>query len=201
MYETILEVIGYVASTIVLISFFMSSVRALRLVNLVGATIFTLYALLTHTYPTALMNLCIMVVDLYYLVRLSRLGSRYTVLPANPDDTYLKAFLDFHADALHSNCPTPEQALQRADTFWLLCQDMTPVGLILGKAQSSGTLELLLEVIVSSHRSRSAYRLMCSALSKTGIRKLSRVASSPSEEKRLRKLGYCQEDGKYVMVL
>ena len=61
------EIIGYVASLLVAVSLMMRSVLKLRVINLLGAAVFTLYGLLIGAYPVAVMNLFIVLIDLYYL--------------------------------------------------------------------------------------------------------------------------------------
>ena len=53
----ILEMVGYISSVLVLISFLMTSVVKLRVINSIGTSIFTVYAFLTQSYPTAFLNL------------------------------------------------------------------------------------------------------------------------------------------------
>ena len=47
--ETILQLVGYFSTLLVLISFLMTSVVKLRLVNLVGSGIFVVFAILTKS--------------------------------------------------------------------------------------------------------------------------------------------------------
>ena len=63
----IYEIIGYVASVLVAISLMMRSVLKLRVINLIGAAVFTLYGLLIGAYPVAVVNFVIALIDLYYL--------------------------------------------------------------------------------------------------------------------------------------
>ena len=67
---TIYEIIGYVGSALVLVSFLMASVVKLRIVNSVGSLIFAVYALLIKSYPTMVMNICLVLINLYYLWKL-----------------------------------------------------------------------------------------------------------------------------------
>ena len=61
------EIIGYFASVLVAASLMMRSVLKLRVINLLGAAVFTLYGLMIGAYPVAAMNLFIVFIDLYYL--------------------------------------------------------------------------------------------------------------------------------------
>ena len=71
-HNVIPELIGYLASVLILISLMMSSILRLRLINMVGAAGFSLYGLLIGAYPVAVLNGIIVVVNAYYLVRILR---------------------------------------------------------------------------------------------------------------------------------
>ncbi|WP_109077716.1 YgjV family protein [Aggregatibacter kilianii] len=64
------EILGYVATLIVAASFLFKSIVPLRIVNCVGAALFMIYALITHTYPVALLNAFLVAVHIYQLWRL-----------------------------------------------------------------------------------------------------------------------------------
>ena len=63
----IYEIIGYSASALVAISLMMRSIVKLRVINLIGAALFSLYGLLIGAYPVAVLNFTIVLIDLYYL--------------------------------------------------------------------------------------------------------------------------------------
>ena len=62
-----LDLLGYTSSIIILISMLMSSVIKLRIINSIGTTIFTVYAILSKTYPTAVLNTCLVLINIYHL--------------------------------------------------------------------------------------------------------------------------------------
>lgn len=64
----IIELVGYLGSVLVVISMLMTSIIRLRVVNSIGAGIFTVYALIIQSYPTALMNFCLVVINIYNLI-------------------------------------------------------------------------------------------------------------------------------------
>ena len=61
------ELLGYMASVFVAVSLMMRSVTKLRMINLVGAILFTVYGLVIAAYPVAVVNGFIVLVNLYYL--------------------------------------------------------------------------------------------------------------------------------------
>lgn len=69
---SILELFGYLGSFVVLVSLTMNSIVKLRWINLLGAVMFTVYAVLIQSYPTMFMNMGIVIIDLYYIQKLRR---------------------------------------------------------------------------------------------------------------------------------
>ena len=66
----IVELVGYFGSILVVVSMLMTSVVRLRIINTIGSFIFTIYALIIHSYPTALMNFSLVLINVYNLYRL-----------------------------------------------------------------------------------------------------------------------------------
>ena len=54
--NTLIELIGYTASVILVISMMMSSFVKLRIVNLVGAFLFSVYGFIIGSYPVGFLN-------------------------------------------------------------------------------------------------------------------------------------------------
>ncbi len=75
----IIEIVGYIGSILVIISMLMSSVIKLRIINSIGCSVFAVYAIIIHSYPTALMNLCLVAINIYNLIRLANIPPKYSV--------------------------------------------------------------------------------------------------------------------------
>ena len=115
--EMLLELVGYFASLLVLVSLLMTSVVKLRVINMVGSLIFAIYALCIGSLPTAVMNFCLVGVNIFYLVRMARTEQFFTLLPAEPDGLYFKHFLDFHRADIQTYFPGFEgEAVQAGAT-------------------------------------------------------------------------------------
>ena len=61
------EMLGYLASVFVAASLTMCSLTRLRVINLIGALLFTAYGLIINAYPVAAVNAFIVLVNIYYL--------------------------------------------------------------------------------------------------------------------------------------
>ena len=66
--ETI-DLVGYAASLIVLLSFFMKNIKSLRVVNSIGCGLFVLYGFMFETVnlPIVITNVGILLVNAFYL--------------------------------------------------------------------------------------------------------------------------------------
>ena len=68
-----LEIFGYVGMALVLVSMMMTSVKWLRILNMSGALICAIYGILTNTWPTALLNIGLLIIQMVQLIRLYRI--------------------------------------------------------------------------------------------------------------------------------
>jgi hypothetical protein len=63
------EIIGYLASALVLITFLMKNFTYLRVINTIGCGVFILYGALLPSTPIIVTNAAIVLVNLYYLLK------------------------------------------------------------------------------------------------------------------------------------
>ena len=64
------ELIGYLASLILMISFLMKNINTLRIINSVGALFFIAYGIMLVTsWPIIITNTFILGVNIYYLMK------------------------------------------------------------------------------------------------------------------------------------
>jgi hypothetical protein len=64
------ECLGYVASTVIMISFLMKNLIALRIINSIGGLLFIVYGfLLSMSVPIIITNTFVVGVNIYYLAK------------------------------------------------------------------------------------------------------------------------------------
>jgi uncharacterized protein with PQ loop repeat len=67
------EMVGYLASIIVLISFLMKNMKALRIINSIGCVLFVAYGiLLGFSLPIIITNVSIVGINIYYLMKANK---------------------------------------------------------------------------------------------------------------------------------
>lgn len=146
------EWIGYIASAIVLVSFLTSSIIRLRLINLVGCGVFSAYGFLIHSYPTGIMNLIIAVINIYYLYKVLRRKEKYTIMPTQKSDQYLKHFLDFYKKDIKKFYPDFDFAVEEEQISFYVLRDMVTAGLFVGHLIDENTLQIRVDYAVPAYR-------------------------------------------------
>ena len=63
----LIEIFGYVSMIVVLVSVTMNDMRKLRITNTVACAMFVIYGVLMHAYPVVIMNICVIIINLYRL--------------------------------------------------------------------------------------------------------------------------------------
>lgn len=66
------EVIGVLASIMVLISFLMNGEKKIRIINIVGATLFVIYGFLINAFSVWFLNGALLFVHIHKLVKLQK---------------------------------------------------------------------------------------------------------------------------------
>ena len=62
------EWVGYLAMTVLLVSFMMKNVIKLRIINSIGCLFFVIYGVMISQYPIVITNFAIILINLYYLL-------------------------------------------------------------------------------------------------------------------------------------
>lgn len=196
-----IELVGYFGSILVLISFLMSSVVKLRVINSIGGFIFAVYAVIIQSYPTALMNFCLVGINIYYLLRLKKSDRHYDLLESGSGDSMVSYFLNHYKDDIQNCFPELNWRKEAYDTVYLVCCDANPAGILLGNRQKDGTLRIVLDYSTPTYRDCSVGEYLYSKLSGKGIRKMIFEGKAQKHEAYLKKMGFVRENGRYVKKL
>lgn len=193
--QLLLELFGYLGSLLVIISMLMTSVMRLRVINTVGSLLFAIYAILIHSYPTALMNLFLAGINIYHLIRLKRADRHFELLRLGPEDGLVTFLLEHYREDWKKYFPSfdsAEGADGEAGVFVVL-SDTTPAGLLIGEEGEGGSLNVLLDYSTPVYRDCSVGAYLYGRLPEHGIGKLICRPETPEHEAYLKKMGFAQE--------
>jgi hypothetical protein len=96
------ELLGYAASFIILISLTMKSIVKLRWINAAGSLLFVVFAVLTRSWPTVVMNVGIIFIDVIFVMSLSRKAGDYRLVKAERGSAWLEFFYETNRTEIES---------------------------------------------------------------------------------------------------
>ena len=196
----LIEAIGYIGSLLVLVSMLMTSVVKLRVVNTIGSIIFTVYAVIIGSYPTAVMNACLVLINLHFLWKMSRMGKEYEITRVSGDDRYLEYLLNrYHGDIM--TCfPGITLDYEDADVFYVISCEGKPVGITIGKSDSN-EIELLLDYTIPEFRDFSIGRFLLGRLKSDGSETVIYRGPDQNHRKYLDHVGFVKTEQGYIRKL
>lgn len=192
-----IELIGYLGSALVVVSMLMSSVVKLRVINTIGSGIFAAYALMIHSYPTALMNGFLIGINIYNLLKLTRKDRSYDLVEGAAGEGLLRYLLDYYREDIRLYFPD-FSADSGANRVYLICCNGNPAGVLLGTDDGQGTLQVLLDYSTPTYRDCSIGAYLYSKLPAKGIHTLIFAGQeTQAHAAYLTKMGFVKENGVY----
>ena len=196
----LIELFGYLGSVLVVISMLMTSVMKLRIINTIGSTIFATYALIIHSYPTALMNFCLVLINLYNMRKLSVNGQTYTTVELKPDDAFLQFFISHYREDILKYFPDFTGADSADRVFLTLCGD-SPAGVSIGHYAGGTAMHLSLDYSTPMYRDCSVASHLYQDLKNMGIQELIGDRNVKEHTEYLKKMGYRDDGGVFRKTL
>ena len=196
----LIELFGYLGSVLVVISMLMTSVMKLRIINTIGSTIFATYALIIHPYPTALMNFCLVLINLYNMRKLSVNGQTYTTVELKPDDAFLQFFISHYREDILKYFPDFTGAGSDDRVFLTLCGD-SPAGVSIGHYTGETAMHLSLDYSTPMYRDCSVASHLYQDLKNMGIQELIGDRNVKEHTEYLKKMGYRDDGGVFRKTL
>jgi GNAT superfamily N-acetyltransferase len=195
------EIIGYAASVLVAISLMMSAIVKLRVVNMIGAFTFAVYGILINSIPVAAMNAFIVLINVYFLVKIFKSDKYFELLPSSYESTYLKNFLSFYKENIQKY--QPDFSFKKSYNWALfVLSDMVPAGLILGNRKDN-RLQIDLDFVIPSYRDfKIGKYLFNEKLSYFKTEGIETIVASPGNEHHnnyLEKVGFERKNDLYIL--
>ncbi|MBW7847864.1 MAG: hypothetical protein H3C41_07275 [Bacteroidales bacterium] len=195
-----LELIGYLASAIIALSMALNSIAWFRIVNLIGAALFSIYGFVIGAFPVGIMNAFIVAVDVYYLVRIFGTKEHFHLLEVRPDDGYMLRFIRFHQQDIHHFFPDFHLNADRQNVYYFVLRNMVVAGLFVGNRTEGGHLEVLLDYVTPAYRDfkngRFVYDTLKEIFAGEGIQHILAETTHPRHQAYLLHNGFVKGEGK-----
>jgi hypothetical protein len=192
------DYLGYFASILVATALMQTSILRLRMINLVGASLFMVYALLIRAWPVAILNSLIVCINIYNLWKLLHVEEEFRVLSVQPNSEYLQQFLEFHKDDIQKFVPE-FKALNpnEAQIVFFVLRNMLPVGLFIAKESEGGKAVIQLDYVIAGYRDfkvgKFVYRQKADFFRERGIRQLISYPGTKAHQDYLERMGFSRD--------
>ena len=194
-----LEWLGYAASAIILVSLIMSSVKRLRWINLAGSAVFAAYGLMIGSIPVAVMNIGIVIINIYYLVQMYGKKEYFRILNVGRDSEYLKNFLSFYECEISKFTHLDASAVERSEVRFFVLRNMVVAGVFICSLKDSDTLTIDLDFATPMYRDfkigRFIFEKQRSFFRDMGIKRLISVSDNHAHTKYLARMGFSHGAG------
>lgn len=190
-----IEAFGYLASFIVVFSLTRTSVKKLWIINGIGALGFITYACIIESYPTALMNLGALVIDIVQLYRLYRVRVSFELVSATPGSGYYMWFVDKHAADIAAF--DPEGRYKTAEKIFFYVRNNEVAGLLAYNTTETSSADIVLDYVTDKFRDCRIGRYFFGNdnpfFREVGISKFTTKTTNPKHEGYLRQIGFKSE--------
>jgi len=191
------ELVGYLASLLVVLSLSMTSVVRLRLISLLGSLTFTVYGALIESAPIIITNAAIAVINVWFLRKefapgTSR-GRDLGVSHIRPDSPFLADFVSFHLDDIHRFQPDFHMPAGDDVVTLVLMREGLPAGLLVGR-RTGDVLTIDLDYVLAPYRDsrigRWLYGPGADVFRDDGIEMLRSAADTDTHQAYLQRVGF-----------
>lgn len=193
------EVVGYVASALVVLSLTRTSVVRLRAISLVGSVTFVAYGLMLGSVPIIITNASIAAINVWFLR--AELGGHRDLgaSPIDPDAPFLADFLHFHLPDIRRFQPT--FSMPEHDAFaLLLTRDGLPAGALIGRRHGD-ELDVVLDYVTKPYRDSRlgewVYGKGSGVLRAAGIARVVTMPGDDTHRAYLERVGFLRRGDRY----
>ena len=187
----LIEVIGYIGSVLVAVSLMMSSIVKLRVINLIGAVVFSTYGFIIDALPVGFLNGFIALVDIYYIVEIFSTKEYFRVLEVKHDSEYLKYFLKFHAEEIRKFIPTFSFEPGEHWILLFVLRDTVPAGLVCAEYHDEDHLFVNLDFAIPGYRDFKVGKYVFPKIfEKQKVKKIYSEPGNKKHEQYLRRMGF-----------
>ncbi len=196
-----IEVIGYVASGLIVVSLALHRTVPLRVVSLLGAGMFVGYGLLIGSWPVVVSNAVIVAVTVWQLYREATTSHDLALVRTEPSSPFLEDFITGHLKDIQKSQPNFTGA-RPGDLAFVYLRDGMPAGALIGST-SGDRFNVHLDYVLPAFRDTRLARWLYQGsglrhLRAAGIREVAERAATEVHRGYLREVGFVPEGDRLV---
>ncbi|MFN3551384.1 MAG: hypothetical protein ACK4WJ_06225 [Endomicrobiia bacterium] len=148
----IYEIIGYSGSFLIAISLLMNNIFKLRIINCIGAILFSTYGLLIKAPAVFLLNAFIAVINIYYIFVLKTKKDVFKFIKSEPQNKILEFFINYNLNDIKNFFPNFDTKILNQDVkCFLIMRNLVLVGIFIFKKENEKA-EILVDYVTKEYR-------------------------------------------------
>lgn len=152
MTETIATLVGYAASLLLAISLLVTNDLKFRWLNTFGCLAFIVYGILIHAAPIILTNSILVLINIFYLVKIYRTNENFDLLAFKNGDELIYKFLSFHHADIKNYFPDYDPEKLENSINFVVLRDMVIANIFSATLMEDGTALVQLNYTVPKYR-------------------------------------------------
>lgn len=193
-----LEIFGYVGTVLVILSMMMTSVLKLRLINICGGTISCIYSVFYQAWPVVIMNICLIIINIYQVMRQLTRKQTYGHVRLISDDESLKYFISLNGNDIKTFLPSFDVNDIQNCEIHMAYVGSTAVGMVAGKRDGE-SFYVSLDYAIKQYRDFKVSKYLFSVLANDGVNRLVADKGNADHNRYLEKMGFSLNEEKYVL--
>ncbi|HBM15499.1 MAG TPA: hypothetical protein DD381_04030 [Lentisphaeria bacterium] len=189
------EIIGWAASLLLLLSFFMKNMSNFRWYNLAGSFLYVIYGFLNFSMPVIVFNLACCILNLYSLHYLYNINEAFSVCKVDKNEPLFNYFLNHYKNDISKLFTDFSDSQITSDsTSFLVLKNHQPIGVFILENNSENELSVILDYVAPSARNSKAglfiHNIVLKELSRNKVQIVVSKIFNASHKVYLEKIGY-----------
>lgn len=206
MTDIIYQSIGYLATVFLGISLMTKNSVRFRWINGAGCLAFVVYGFLIGAVPVLISNLLLLVINIYYLIKLYRTEDYFDLIEFKGNEQLVQKFMSFYEKEIQTYFPdyVPSQFENRIR--FVILRNLVIANIFEAELKEDGVAEVLLNFTIPQYRDYKIGRFLINSkkdyLVENGIYELHyKKVTHKGHAKFLRVIGFSQRGEEYFKLI
>ncbi len=194
-----LEIFGYIGTALVIFSMTRTSVKSLRIFNICGGAISTVYSIFCNAWPIVVMNVILIVINIFQLIRLKKVKASLKCVRTNFDNETVKYFFEQNGNDISVFFPDFSEK-KAADVCYLTYLENEIAGIFVARQEGE---ELIAEIDYTTpkYRDLSVARILFSKLADDDVKSVRTKTTVAQHKAYLTKMGFTENGSEMIKEL
>ncbi len=194
-----LEVFGYIGTALVIVSMLMTSVVKLRVLNICGSVISTIYAIIGQAWPIVLLNVSLILINVIQLIRMSKAKITFGRIVTTLSDKSVEYFLSLYGEDIKKYFPEYYLSNDKNYEVHVAYIGSEAVGMVIGE-RNAEKMHIQIDYATPKYRDLSVSTFLFAKLEEDGVQQLCTETGVPEHKKYLVRMGFYEDGDQMVKV-